>query len=71
MATKMRNLGLELECLEGALEQARRLHENGANPQEILDEMKVDKKADSWIIAVAHMAGWWYRYRKKKEKESV
>ena len=50
MTTKTRDLGLELECLEGALEQAQRLHKNGANPQEILDEMKVDKKADLTMI---------------------
>ena len=54
---------MELDCIEGALAEARRLYLKGTNPQQILNEMKVDKKADSWIITVAHMAGWWYRYR--------
>jgi hypothetical protein len=62
---KKRDFLMELDCVEGALVEARRLYLQGATPQQILDEMKVDKKADSWIIAVAHMAGWWYRERNK------
>tara|TARA_R110000765_G_scaffold380890_1_gene472083 strand:+ start:28 stop:237 length:210 start_codon:yes stop_codon:yes gene_type:complete len=60
---KKRDFLMELDCIEGALAEARRLYLKGTNPQQILNEMKVDKKADSWIITVAHMAGWWYRYR--------
>jgi len=57
----------ELDCIEGALKEARRLVEGGANPQDIMRDFTKTKTSSSWIVVVANMAAWWDSYKRRME----
>jgi len=57
----------ELDCIEGALNEARRLVANGANPQDIMRDFSKTKTSSSWIVVTATMASWWEQYKRKRE----
>ena len=57
----------ELDCIEGALNEARRLVANGANPQDIMRDFSKTKTSSSWIVVVANMAAWWDSYKRRME----
>jgi len=57
----------ELDCIEGALDEARRLVEGGANPQDIMRDFSKTKTSSSWIVVVANMAAWWDNYKRRME----
>ena len=57
----------ELDSLEGALNEARRLVKRGANPQDIMRDFTKTKTSSSWIVVVANMAAWWDNYKRRME----
>lgn len=57
----------ELDSLEGALKEARRLVKSGANPQDIMRDFTKTKTSSSWIVVVANMAAWWDSYKRRME----
>jgi len=59
----------ELDSLEGALNEARRLVANGANPQDIMRDFTKTKTSSSWIVVAANMAAWWDSYKRRMEGE--
>ena len=59
----------ELDCIEGALKEARRLVEGGANPQDIMRDFTKTKTSSSWIVVVANTAAWWDSYKRRMEGE--
>ena len=59
----------QLDCVEGALNEARRLVLNGANPQDIMRDFTKTKTSSNWIVVIATMAHWWEQYRRKREGE--
>ena len=59
----------ELDCMEGALDEARRLVKSGAKPQDIMRDFNKSKTSSSWIVVVANMASWWKQYKNRMEGE--
>ena len=57
----------ELDCIEGALNEARRLVANGANPQDIMRDFSKTKTSSSWIVVIAHMALWWDSHKRRMD----
>jgi len=57
----------ELDCMEGALNEARRLVAGGAKPQDIMRDFSKSKTSTNWIVVVANMAAWWESYKRRME----
>lgn len=59
----------ELDCIEGALNEAKRLVKSGAKPEDIMRDFCKSKTSSSWIIVVANMASWWKQHKNRMEGE--
>ena len=59
----------ELDCIEGALNEAKRLVKSGAKPEDIMRDFKKTRTSRSWIIVVANMASWWKQHKNRMEGE--
>lgn len=59
----------ELDCIEGALNEAKRLVKSGAKPEDIMRDFNKSKTSSSWIIVVANMASWWKQHKNRMEGE--
>ena len=59
----------ELDCIEGALNEAKRLVKSGAKPEDIMRDFNKTRTSRSWIIVVANMASWWKQHKDRMEGE--
>ena len=59
----------ELDCIEGALNEAKRLVKSGAKPEDIMRDFNKTRTSRSWIIVVANMASWWKQHKNRMEGE--
>ena len=59
----------ELDCIEGALNEAKRLVKSGAKPEDIMRDFNKARTSRSWIIVVANMASWWKQHKNRMEGE--
>tara|TARA_R110000822_G_scaffold54375_4_gene139298 strand:+ start:205 stop:414 length:210 start_codon:yes stop_codon:yes gene_type:complete len=57
----------ELDCIEGALNEAKRLVKSGAKPEDIMRDFNKTRTSRSWIIVVANMASWWKQHKDRME----
>ena len=57
----------ELDCIEGALNEAKRLVKSGAKPEDIMRDFNKTLTSRSWIIVVANMASWWKQHKDRME----
>ena len=57
----------ELDCIEGALNEDKRLVKSGAKPEDIMRDFNKTRTSRSWIIVVANMASWWKQHKDRME----